>query len=556
MPYDTAALSWSRRRFLATNTVAAATAALSPRRRGARLSGPPHCALDLCSSTPLRDPRVKTLVLRALDAARSAGATYADVRLTYTQEGTETEDLGFGIRALVNGYWGFAASPYLTEDEAPRLAHEAVTVARAAGAGVRRVVEWTPMPPVSDGDWRTPIRIDPYDLAPQELMDWQYGLRDYIIDRGTATGGVTTTNVGTYYIQCGIRKQERVFASTDETYLTQTVQMIDLMANFDYRGIYTGIDFLTPVAAGWEYVIDQEAKMRAELPRLFAAAAEKLRTPVKRVDIGRYDVIFSARAMATLLGVTLGPATQVDRALGYEANAQGTSYLGPDPLALLGSKIASSSVSVTANRSHPLGLATVKWDDEGVAPADFPIITDGVLVDYQTTREQAAWLAPYYQKQGHPIQSHGCAAAPSALELTMQHTPNLVLEPGHSEQDFEALIAGMESGLAIDGDVRVDIDHQKLNGVIYPGTVYTVKHGKRVERTDSRTMPIAFLFRTPELWGHVQALGGPASQRWFGLQQYSIADIKGEPQQIVAFSAGAVPAVIQQLAVINPMRKA
>lgn len=259
-------------------------------------------------------------------------------------------------------------------------------------------------------------------------------------------------------------------------------------------------------------------------------------------------MVFSAGAMATLLQGTLGPATELDRALGYEANAQGTSYLGPDPLSLLGTSIASPLVTLTANRSDPLALATIQWDDEGVVPEDFAIVDGGVLVDYQTTREQAAWLAPWYQRQGKPVRSHGCAMAPTALDATMQHTSNLVLHPGTREDDLEELVSGLEAGFLVES-VDVDMDFQYLNGLALMGTVTEVRKGKRVARLGGTA---ALVLRTPDLWKNVVALGGARSQRRFGTG-YSA---KGEPRQETAYSIMAVPARVERLAVIDPTRKA
>jgi len=259
--------------------------------------------------------------------------------------------------------------------------------------------------------------------------------------------------------------------------------------------------------------------------------------------------------MATLLEATVAPATELDRALGYEANAGGTSYLGPDPLTYLGTQIAAPLITVTADRSAPKGLATIRWDDDGVVPEDFTLIKDGVLVDYQTTREQAAWLRPWYQQQGRSVRSHGCAAAADALTYPLQRTPNLTLQPGSAALGVDDLIADLDAGLVIDGTFP-RMDFQKLNGLSQfggdIGPVWEVRHGQRVAQFDPRTVHMALQFHTPELWQNVQALGGPASLET-NLEGYSS---KGEPKSSTHYSLAAVPALIKQLAVIDPTKKA
>jgi TldD protein len=202
-------------------------------------------------------------------------------------------------------------------------------------------------------------------------------------------------------------------------------------------------------------------------------------------------------------------------------------------------------VTLTANRSEPGGAATVKWDDDGVAPDDFTLVRDGVVVDFQTTREGAGWMRDYYSKAGTPPRSHGCACAPSGIEPAIQRTPNLVLKPGAGAEDFDNLVASVSAGMAI-GDLEADMDFQNLNG-LGQGRFYEVKKGKRVARLANAGV----LFRSPDLWKGVLALGGAASARRHGMTVR-----KGEPAQIGYHSVTAVPAMFKQLTVIDALRKA
>ena len=68
---------------------------------------------------PIQDPDIKELALRAVEVSRTAGAAYADVRFTHNYDGSGIdggstsdgrESMTVGVRALVNGCWGFAAS--------------------------------------------------------------------------------------------------------------------------------------------------------------------------------------------------------------------------------------------------------------------------------------------------------------------------------------------------------------------------------------------------------------------------------------------------------------
>jgi len=452
----------------------------------------------------------------------------------------DADERAIGVRALVNGYWGFLASAVWTPDEAVRLARSAVTQAKANSRGMIRPVEMGPAPTVRDGHWTMPIKYDPFDIPDGEKLDVMAAFREYAERYQVGIG----TSSFMYFT-----RQQRYFASSDGASWMQTCYQSEAKFAVTYRDEYhlglpgggAGADGLSLTGRGWELI--SESGLMDTIPRLIDEA-EQARHVIP-FDVGRYDVVFSADAMAAILDRTLGAATELDRALGYEADASGTSYLS-DPLDRLGTAIvASPLVSIMANRSVPGGLGTVAWDDEGIAPEDFPLVKDGILVDYQTTREQAAWLAPYYQKIGRPVRSHGCAAAGSAFDITMQQPPNLALMPGRAATTFEDLVASTEKGIAVLG-LGVAMDQQSLNGMGY-AIMREIKRGKLGRYLQGG----ALMFRAPEFWKSVVAIGGPASLRWFGMSRG-----KGQPNQTTQHSVGAVPAKVTQVSIVDLMRKA
>jgi TldD protein len=315
---------------------------------------------------------------------------------------------------------------------------------------------------------------------------------------------------------------------------------------------------LTPAGKGWELVLEADipAQLRAAPARLKALAKETS----KALEVGRYTLVCDGATMASLLDRTFGIATQVDRAMGYEANSSGTSFLD-DPLAMLGTfRVASPLVTVTANRSAPGQLATVKWDDEGVIPDDFTLVKDGVLVDYQTTREQSAWLAPYYQKVGRAVRSHGCATADSAQCSPIQQTPNLALAANQANISLDDLVATVKEGILVT-DAHAKTDFQVHTGILR-GTMHEIKNG-RVGRYVTNG---AITFNTLDLWKHVTALGGPETRSVAASSAYPYGaafgrrlndyPIKGEPPQRASNSIDAAAAVIGDQTLVNLSRKA
>ena len=488
---------------------------------------------------------VHALALRAIDAARAAGATYADARLTRTLHESyisavprgETEELGVAVRALFNGYWGFAAGPYWEPDDVVQLARDAVAQAKAYALGTARAVDWTAIP-AATGSWSTPVRHDPFTVAIEEKIEFAAAWMTLVNQFDRHTRGDCVMN---------FRRQERAVATTDGTYITQTIYATGggYTMSFNEPGerqrvVRASARGLEDTGAGWEVFLD--AKLEDQLPAMFADTQDQLSgRQTKPGDIGRYTVVFDAASMASILAYTLGSASQVDRVMGYEANAGGVSYLGTDALAALGTMVASPLVTVTADRTLARGLSTVRWDGEGVPAVPYPLVSDGVLVDYQTTREQAGWLAPWYQKHGRPVASRGCAEAESALYTTMQHMPNLVLQPGRDHASFDDLVAGTTRGIAIIGaGVGMNIDGGQ--GIISSAKrVREIVNGK----LGADLTGIMAIFGSRDLWKHVVAVGGAASA-----EQVPLGAGKGEPSQHMAFSVRAVPARVANVAFI------
>jgi TldD protein len=188
----------------------------------------------------------------------------------------------------------------------------------------------------------------------------------------------------------------------------------------------------------------------------------------------------------------------------------------------------------------------VKWDDEGVVPDEFTLVKDGILVDYQTTRDQVAWLAPYYEKAGRPMRSHGCAMASDASQITMQNLPNLQMMPDTRETSFTDLVTGTKKGVALLDVAFIMMDPQQLNGTVV-GTVREIKNGKLGRVLNGA----ALVFRAPELWKSLDAIGGASSTCWSGRMSF-----KGQPMQQTMHSVGAVPARFKNAGITDFTRKA
>lgn len=514
-------------------------------------------------SQPLARGPLETLAQRAVDAAKSAGATYADARLTrvvqhlyYVNQhpdgdfAGESEILGIGVRALVNGYWGFAASPVWESDEAVRLAREAVAQAQINAKGSKRVVEMGSAAPIT-GTWSTPVAIDPFAVTIEEKQNFI----EYWVTCARRLG-LHFDEVPSYV---HFARQERVVATTDGSYFTQTQfesggRLVTREAGTN--DVSVDIEGIDVCGKGWELFLD--AHIPEQLAAMRATIHDIRALPKKPITVGRYTIVCDGATMARVTEQTIGLATQLDRALGYEANSTGTSYLD-DPLGMVGQfQAAAAPVTITANRSVPTQLATVKWDDEGVEPTQCTLVKDGVLTDFQTTREQASWLAPYYTKHGRPIRSHGYAAGEDALLITMQHMPNLAFEPNPSKVELDDLIAGVANGVLVTKGT-VNTDQQARNGILV-GEMRKITNG----RLGPSAQGGAIQFNTLDFWRRVNAVGGASTRMTVSTTQYDLFHLnillygggKGAPPQLTSHSVSGAAAVIPNQPIIDLGRKA
>jgi TldD protein len=538
----------SRREFVKTTSAAAAVlAGLAAVPSSARAA-----LLQQGDTLDLSDPDLKALAQLGLDAAHSAGASYADIRFNrnrtqslFTREQrvqglVDNETLGFGIRALVNGAWGFAASRDITRDEIARVARQAAAQARANSLTLVRPVVLAPATPIKDGVWRTRIEIDPFAVSVEEKVGLLLAANAAALKQGARF-----VNSNMFFL-----REEKTFASTDGSYIVQTIYRAQPSVTVtavapDQSDFQTRqSNDIAPMGRGYEHVRD--AKLVENAPRWASEAVQKL--SAKPVDVGRYDLVLHPSHLWLTIHESVAHPTELDRALGYEANYAGTSFVAP-PAAVLGKlRYGSSLMNIRGDRSQPGSLSAVGWDDEGVKPESFDIIKNGLFVDYQTTREQAPFLADYYRAAGRPVRSHGCSYSQSWADVQFQRMPNVSLLPGDKEQGWDDLIAATDRGIAIIGDGSFSIDQQRYNAQFGGQLFYEIKGGKIV----GMLKDVAYQMRTPEFWGSLDMIGGQKSYLLGG----AFNDAKGQPSQANAVSHGCVPSRFRNVNVINTGRKA
>ena len=542
-------MSQSRRDFVRTTSAAAAGLALAASGRAeaagraAALAAPP---------TP-GDAVTNELLMKALDAAKSAGAEYADARISLNRTQTiftrerrvgglsDNESFGCGVRVLVGGSWGFAATSELTTDGVARVAKQAVAQAKANRTAGRKPVTLAPAPGNQRGTWRSEAKVDPFTIPIEDKVALLL-----------ATNAAAMKNPQARFVNSSMffLKDERSYANSEGSLVSQTIfrsqPSVGITAlSKDSKDFQTRqSNDIAPMGRGYEHVT--ENKLEENAVKWADEAVQKL--SAKSVDVGRYDLVLHPSHLWLTIHESVAHPTELDRAMGYEANYAGTSFVFP-PEKVLGSlKFGSTLMNIRGDRSQAGSLAACGWDDDGVQPESFDIIKDGIFVDYQTTREQALWLSDYYKKTGRPVRSHGCSYAQSWQDVQFQRMPNVSLLPGEKDVSWDDIIAATDKGIAIIGDGSFSIDQQRFNAQFGGQLFYEIKGGKIV----GMLKDVAYQMRTPDFWGALDMLGGTSSYFLGG----AFNDGKGQPAQSNAVSHGCVPTRHKNINVINTGRQA
>ncbi len=482
------------------------------------------------------DVNKNALADAALETAKKLGATYADIRISrYRLENISTrerqvtnvssgQNFGFGVRVLVKGTWGFAASPIVTMDEVLRFTKDAIAIAKANSAIQRRKIELVPTPKVT-ATWKSNFEKDPFDVSADDKVQFLLKLNEAAL----GVKGVSFVNSSMGWVN-----EQKFLATSDGSRIEQyiirgnpsfTVTAIDRSTN-DFQTVNS---LREGQAIGYEYMSKHD--WAAEAAEAAENAVMKLKAPT--VTPGKYDLVLHPSHLFLTIHESVGHPTELDRALLWEANYAGTSFLTPDKTGKL--KFGSKIVNFVADRTQPLGLATVGYDDESVPGQKWHLVKDGTFVDWQTTRDLASLIGKK--------SSYGCLHADSWGSVPFPRMPNISLEAANENVSQDDLISGVDKGILIYGRGSYSIDQQRYNFQFGGQTFWEIKKGK----VTGMIRDAAYQSRTTDFWGACDALGGESTYEVPG----SFNDGKGEPGQSNAVSHGCPSARFRNINVLN-----
>jgi TldD protein len=463
---------------------------------------------------------------QAVDAARAAGADYADARvvredsesLTVRNQQMEGIDRssseGIGIRVLVNGYWGFAATARTEEAEIARTARAAAAIAHAASRLPRQPVKLAEVEPVV-GTWHSPMQEDPFTVSLEEkialLMEATRRMQQ-VKGLAFAEGGIDLYRRRTY------------LATSEGTAIEQTI--VDSGAGIEGTTIGEGEmqrrsypnSFRGHIAAaGWEHI--RKLGLIEEAERTATEAAELL--SAKDCPSEVTTLVLDSGQVELQIHESIGHAVELDRVLGMEEAYAGSSFVRPEDRGRL--RYASPLVSITADATLPGGLGSFGWDDEGVPAQRIPIIVDGIFQDFISSRETASVLG---------LPSSGAMRADGWQNLPLIRMTNISIEP--RDGSLADIIGDTKDGIFMATNTSWSIDDKRVNFQFGCEIAWRIKNGKLTE-----------IYRNPnytgittEFWGSCDAVGGREEWTLWGTPNCG----KGQPEQTARVGHGASPA--------------
>ena len=480
----------------------------------------------------MNSPTWDELAELALKRITASGAEYGDIRIqdssTEHIEGEDRriaairdiKDVGFGVRVLYHGAWGFAASSVLSLEDVPRVANLAIEIARGSASVALEKVRLVPEP-VHRDRVITPYRIDPFTIPLEKKTDLLLNTMETLHRQS----GIARSSASLW-----ARRDRKLFVSTEGSRVEFDLLagQGDCTATALHESRFASRSFNTPhLRKGYELI--EEADLLREASRVAAQAIEKVKAPA--VDAGQYDLVLDPEHLSLTIHESCGHPSELDRALGYETNYAGTSFLTPEKLGNF--RYGSPCVNLVADNTEPETMAATGYDDDGVSCQQWDIVRNGVFVGYCTNREVASKIGE--------SRSRGSNRADGWSSVPMVRIANIGLEPGSATVD--ELIADVKHGIYIEGHGSYSIDQRRYNFQFGGDAFWLIEHGRRTHMLRD----VIYHGITPEFWNSCDGVADRTARDRYGF----ITCGKGQPGQSGWMTHAASPARFRQIHVIR-----
>jgi TldD protein len=471
----------------------------------------------------------------ALGIAEKEGASEADIRIVdfkresinCKNESVEdidfSESMGFGVRVLLNGAWGFASSSTFDKKEIERVAKLACDIARASAKAKKEDVVLDNTEPAVD-EYITPFDIDPFEVPVDEKIEiLMHALKlmrkekSVQIAQGFFTGfktdkifaSLSGARIHQIIVECG--------GGISATAIDDNDMQTRSYPN-SFRGNFAsgGFEFF----AGLK-ISDHGEKIASEAGKLLTAK------PCPEMVT---DLIIDGNQLGLQIHESCGHPIELDRVFGMEAAYAGTSFLTTEKLDKL--KYGSDIVNITADATIPGGLGTFGYDDEGVPAQCTDVVKDGQFVGYLMSRETAPKIG---------LNSNGAMRADGWDRIPIVRMTNVSLLPGTWKLDD--LIEDTEDGLFITTNKSWSIDDKRVNFQFGCEVAWKIENGKLTEMYKNPT----YTAKTVDFWNSCDAICDEDHWIMWGTPNCG----KGEPSQIAHTGHGASPTRFRNIQIIG-----
>ncbi len=395
------------------------------------------------------------LLVSAVELATSRGATYAEAR--YQEDVSDFVLMrngrvlslstsvvrGVGIRVLVGGSLGFAATDRLDRESVNAAVEEAVSRARALAPLMKRPIEFDESR-TGRASYEVVPKVSLEDLGVEERVG--LGREAY-----KAVGGaLREARLAVFVFGVRTHVQRKLIVSSDGAYVRSAVPRISVWANFvehlPERGtIQRYADFGASGGAErlkeWR-VVEELVQEAQSLERVLASGVEPPKEEV--------EVIVGSEIIGLVVHESAGHPMEADRILGREAAQAGESYVKPEMIGKF--RVGNEYATVIEDPTIPGSSGFYLYDDEGVPARARYLYREGLLHEPLHNRHTAKLFGTL---------SNGAARAMDYSREPIPRMSNTYLKPG--DMSFEELLEGVKLGVYMKSYMEWNIDDIRWN---------------------------------------------------------------------------------------------
>ena len=425
----------------------------------------------------------------------------------------DSNSLGFGVRILLNGAWGFASSDIMSIKEVEKTTLLAINIAKASSLLKEKKVRLA-KEDIYEDIWQTPFIIDPFDVPIEDKFDLLFKIDSILRKKPEIKSAISSLNFKRehqYHMTTEGSKIEQILLNSGAAYSATAVSNNEVQI----RSYPSGRG--QTLSMGYEII--EALKLIENAERTRDEAIALLKAP--QCPQGELDLIIGADQLALQIHESVGHASELDRVLGYEESYAGSSFATTEKLGKF--QYGSNIVNLVADATVPGGLATAGYDDDAVKAQRWHIVKNGILNGYMTNREFAHNIKE--------TRSKGSCRADGYNNIPITRICNLSLMPGKHELDD--LIKGVKNGVLMENNKSWSIDQKRLNFQFGCEIGWLIKNGK----IKSIVKNPVYQGITPEFWN---SCDGIANEKYWELWGTCNCG-KGQPPQTAMMSHGSSP---------------